>query len=78
MTVFRYRARILQCKESELKDMDRKSRKTMTIYGALHPKSDVERLYIKRKRRGRGLMRVKRCVREEENSLSILKKNSPG
>ena len=49
VAVFRYGAGILQWKESELKDADRKSRKIMTIYGALHPKSDVDRLYIKRK-----------------------------
>ena len=43
MVVFKYRAGILQWKESELKDVDRKSWKTMTMYGALHPKTDVER-----------------------------------
>ena len=32
---------MLQSKESDLKDVDRKSRKTMTMCGALHPKSDV-------------------------------------
>ena len=48
MTAFRYRTGILQWKESELKDMDRISRKTMTIYGAIRPQSDVDRLYIKR------------------------------
>ena len=31
VAVFRYRAGILQWKESELKDVDRKSRKTMTM-----------------------------------------------
>ena len=77
VAVFRYGAGILQWKESELKNVDRKSRKTMTMYGALHPKSDVDRFYIKRKEGGRGLMSVECCVREEENSLvPILKKTS--
>ena len=71
VTVFRYGAGILQGEESELKDVDRKLRKTMTIYGALHPKSDVDRLYIKRTEGGRGLMSVERCVREVENSLGF-------
>ena len=31
-------------KESELKDVDKKSRKTITMYRALHPESDVDRL----------------------------------
>ena len=53
----------------------------MAMYGALHPKSDMDRLYIKRKEGGRCLMRVERCFREEEKRLGfcvlpILKKNS--
>ena len=68
MAVFRYCAGILQWKESELKDLGRKSRKTMTMHGVLHWKSDVDRLYIKRKEGGTGLMGLKRCFREEEYS----------
>ena len=45
-----------------------KSRKAMTMYGVLHPRSDVERLCIKMKKVGRGLISVKHCVKEEENS----------
>ena len=48
----------------------------MTMYGALHPKSDVGRLYVKRKEGGRGLMSVERCVKEEENSLGFYVANS--
>ena len=76
VAVFRHGAGILQWKESELRDVDRKSRKTMTMYGALHPKSDVDRLYIKRKDRGRGLMSVEQCVREEKNSLGFYVANT--
>ena len=46
------------------------------MYGALHPKHDVDRLYIKRKERGRGLMGVEHCVRDEENSLGFYVANS--
>ena len=42
----------LQWKENELKVVDWKSRKTMTMYGALHPKSDVDR-FFRKKERGR-------------------------
>lgn len=35
VVVFRYGAGILQWKESELKNLDKQSRETMTIYGAL-------------------------------------------
>ena len=34
-------------------------------------KSDVDRLYIKRKEADRGLMSVEHCVREEGNSLGF-------
>ena len=46
----------------------------MAMYGALHLKSDVDRLYIKRKEEG--LMCVEHCVREEENSLGFYVANS--
>ena len=69
--IFRYGAGIIQWKASELKDLNRKSRKTMTMYGGLHPKSDVDILYVKRKKGGRGLISVERCIREEENSLGF-------
>ena len=48
----------------------------MTMYGGLHPKSDVGRLHVKRKEGGRGLISVKRCIREEENSLGLNVANS--
>ena len=46
------------------------------MYGGLHPKSDVDRLYVKRKERGRGLISVERCIREGENSLEFCVANS--
>ena len=76
VAIFRYGAGIIQWKASELKDLDRKSRKTMTMYGGLHPKSDVVRLYVKRKEGGRGLVSVERCIRGEENSLGFYVANS--
>ena len=71
MAVFRYGAGILQWKEKEMKDVDRKSRKTMTMDGALNPKSDVDRLYIKRREGVRGLLSMENCVRKKENILSF-------
>ena len=75
VAIFRYGAGIIQWKASELKDLDRKSRKKMTMYGGLHPTSDVDRLYVKRKEGGRGLISVERCIREE-NSLGFYVANS--
>ena len=46
------------------------------MYGGLHPKSDVDRLYVKRKEEGRGLITAERCIREEKNSLGVYVANS--
>ena len=32
------------------------------MYGALHPKSDVDKLYVPRKEGGRGLISIQDCV----------------
>ena len=76
VAIFRYGAEIIQWKASELKDLDRKSRKTLTMYGGLHPKSDVDRLYVKRNEGGRDLISKERCIGEEENSLGLYVANS--
>ena len=76
VALFRYVAGIIQWKASELKDLDRKLKKTMSTYGRLHPKSEVDRLHVKRKEGGRGLINVKRCIREEENSLGFYVANT--
>ena len=71
VAIFRYGAGIIQWKSSELKDLDRKSRRTMTMYEGLHLKSDMNRLHVKRKERGRGFVSVELSIREEENSLGF-------
>ena len=42
--------------------IDRKTRKLFTICQALHPRSDVDRLYIPRKEGGRGLISIEDCI----------------
>ena len=46
VSLLRYSAAFVSWKKSELQAIDRKTRKLFTIYRALHPKSDVGRLYI--------------------------------
>ena len=41
------------------------------IYGALHPKSDVDRLYIPRKEGGRGLISTEDCVELAIRGLEV-------
>ena len=46
------------------------------MYGALHPKSDIHRLYLQRDKGGRGLISSEGCISAEENSLGWYVKNS--
>ena len=41
------------------------------MYGALHPKSSIDRLYLKQKHGRRGLISIEMCVRLEENNLGL-------
>ena len=51
--------------------MDRMTRKTLTMYETLHAKSDIDRLYLKQKHGGRGLIGVEMSVRSKENNLGL-------
>ena len=41
----------------------------MTMNGALHPKGDVDRLYVPRMKGGRGLTSCESCKSSEKNNL---------
>ena len=69
VSVARYSAGILEWTDKELKALDTRTRKLMTMSGAFHMKSSVPRLYLKRKEGGRGLISVFDCVRGEECGL---------
>ena len=66
-----YSAAFVSWRKSELQAIDRKTRKLFTIYGALHPKSDVDRLYIPRKEGGRGLISIEDCVELAIRGLEV-------
>ena len=53
----------------ELKELDRKTRKLLTMHKGLHPKSDVDKLYVSRKEGGRGLVSCESTIRNEEYNL---------
>ena len=42
----------------------------------LHPSSDVARIYVPKKKGGRGLISCESCVGREENNLSCYVRNS--
>ena len=49
----RYSGPFLKWTREELKQMDQRTRKLMTMHKALHPRDDVDRLYVSRKEGGR-------------------------
>ena len=53
VSLLRYSAAFVSRRKCELQAIDRKTRKLFIVYGALHPKSGVDRLYIPKKRRKR-------------------------
>ena len=61
VSLLRYSAAFVGWTKSELQANDRKTRKLFTIYGALHPKSDADRLCIPRKEGGRDLIPTEDC-----------------
>ena len=62
VSLLRYLAAFVSGRKSELQAIDRKTRKLVTIYGALNSTSDFDRLYIPRKTGGRGLISIEDCV----------------
>ena len=76
VALLRHAAGIINWKIEELKKMDRTKRKTLTMYGSLHPKSDIDRLYLKLKHAGRGLISIETCLRLEQNNLGLYVRES--
>ena len=58
----RYSRPFLKWTRDELKQMDQRTRKLMAMHKALHPRDDVDRLYISRKEGGRGLTSIEDSV----------------
>ena len=75
-SVIRYGAGILKWNTDELKSLDRRTRKFMTMHGVLHPKSHIDRVYLSREMGRRGLTSCEGCIRMEENNLGWYVRNS--
>ena len=54
VSLMRYSAGIVEWTKADIDVTDRKTRKLMTMYGMLHPRSNVSRLYLLRPEGGRG------------------------
>ena len=69
MSILRYSVAFIDWTKEELKELDRKTRKYLTIFNALHPRDIVARSYLPRKLGGRGLCSVEDCVELARLSL---------
>ena len=76
VAILKYGAGVLEWRVDKLKGLDRKTWKLLTMHKGLHPKSDVNRLYVSRKEGRRGLMSCESTVTSEENNLGWYLKNS--
>ena len=73
--LIRYGAGIIDWTKNEIDEIDRKTRKMLNMYGGLHPKSNVDRLYLKRENGGRELISVGDCIMNERNNLGLYAKD---
>ena len=60
--VLRYSIGIFNWHQEKLQNLDRITRKLLTIHAQHHPKADLDRLYVPRKHRGRGLMQLEAAL----------------
>ena len=60
--IVRYSGPFLKRTREELRQIDQRTRKLMTMHKALHPRDDVDRLYVPRKEGGRGLASIEDSV----------------
>ena len=55
---------IIDWRNEEIKTIDRKTRKMLTVYGIHHPKADIDRIYVKGGG-GRGLVQIEAAYKAE-------------
>jgi hypothetical protein len=58
VTLLRYRYGIIDWRLEEIRKFDRKTNKVLPVYKLHNPKGDIDRLYVKRKEGGRGLLEI--------------------
>ena len=76
ISLIRYSAAFIDWNVMEVQALDRRTRKLMAMHGALHIKSNVDRLYLPRKEGGRGLISVEDTVEQAVVDLESYVKNS--
>ena len=62
LLLLRYSRTFVKWTREELKQMDQRARKIMIMHKVLHPRDNVDRLYVSRKEGGRGLSSIEDSV----------------
>ena len=75
-SILRYGTEILKWNKTELQEMDRRTRKFVTMNKELHPRNDVARFYAFRKNGGRGLIGCENSMKSVKNGLGRYVKNN--
>jgi hypothetical protein len=68
--VLRYSFGIINWRIEGIKKINRKTRKILTMYKMHHLKVDIDRLYVKRKERGRKLVQVEAAYKAEITNIA--------
>ena len=79
VSLVRYSGPFLKWTRDELRQMDQRTRKLMTMHKALHPRDDIDRLYVLRKVGGRELASIEDSVDASIQRLgNYTEKQEPG
>ena len=76
VAILRYRGGIFKWNVGDMRELDRKTRKLLTIHKDLHSRSNIDRLYLCRKDEVSGLMSCEDVIKSEENYLGWYLKHS--
>ena len=71
VSIVRYSGPFLKWTRDELMQMDQKTTKLMTMHKTLHPRDDVDRLYVSRKQGGRRLPALKQRWRIDTTTRGL-------
>ena len=74
--IVRYLGPFLKWTRDELKQMNQRTRKLMTMHKALYPRDDVDRLYVSRRGGDRGLASIEDSVDASIQRLEDYIKNT--
>ena len=69
--ILRYSFRITNWRTEEIKKIDRKTRKMVTMYQMHRPKADIDRLYVKRKEGRTGLVQIEVTYKAEIMNTAV-------